>query len=300
MSGFVRFLESLDRRWIYLAMAIAVAGPIIYIGLTGKTLPETATPAAQAVFDAIEELPSGGHVLFSFDFDPASGGELIPMATSIVRQCAARGHKMVFIALWPLGAQLVDETIKRVITADYPHMKEGVDYINFGYQAGNEAVMKVMLTDFAKAFPNSSNGTPTTQIPVVHGVTRASDFPLLVTISAGYPGAKEWIQYVVSSSGGRIKMVTGCTGVQTPQLYPYYPTQLTGMLGAIKGAAEYESIVNDAICKAHPGTTTPAKYLEAQRRMGPQLGAHLLMVVLIILGNIAFFAQKRAAAGAKS
>ena len=42
-------------------------------------------------------------------------------------------------------------------------------------------------------------------------------------------------------------MVSGMTGVQAPLMYPYYPGQLKGLLGAIKGAAEYESLVNDWI-----------------------------------------------------
>ena len=293
MARFIKILETLDRRWIFLAMAIAVAGPIIYIGVTGKTLPEKSTPAASAVYNAIEALPAGSSVLLSFDFDPASSGELTPMATSLVHQCAARGLKMIFIALWPLGPQMIDETIKKVIRADYPNLIEDVDYVNLGFQSGNESVMKVMLTDFAKAFPISASGSAVSTIPALRGIARVGDFPLIITISAGYPGAKEWIQYVVSASGGKVKMVTGCTGVQTPQLYAYYPVQLTGMLGAIKGAAEYESLVNASLAPEGESAAVPAKYLEAQRRMGPQLGAHLLMVSLIILGNIAFFAQRR-------
>ena len=39
------------------------------------------------------------------------------------------------------------------------------------------------------------------------------------------------------------------------------------------------------------------EYLEGQRRMGPQLFAHLLMVFLIILGNVIFFAQRRRGGG---
>ena len=301
MKSLVAILEKLDRRWIFLAMALAVAGPILIIGITGKTLPESPTPAARAVYNAIDALAPGSPVLISFDFDPGSGGELLPMATSLVHQCAARGHRMVFIALWPLGPTLIDQTIKKVIHADYPHLKEGVDYVNLGFQSGNESVMKVTLTDFRKAFPTTKSGTAVGNVAALNGITRVSDFPLLITISAGYPGAKEWIQYVISSSGGKIKMVTGCTGVQTPQLFPYYPTQLSGMLGAIKGAAEYEALVNESLApKDTAAAPVQAKYLEAQRRMGPQLGAHLLMVALIILGNFAFFASRKAKAGATS
>ena len=38
---------------------------------------------------------------------------------------------------------------------------------------------------------------------------------------------------------------------------------------------------------------TPGIFLEAQRRMGPQLVAHLLMIGLIIAGNVVFFATRR-------
>ena len=160
MSKFITILEGLDRRWIFLAMAISVAGPILYIGITGKTLPETPTPTARAVYKEIEALSPGTPVLISFDFDPASGGEMTPMATSLVHQCAARGLRMVFIALWPLGPQLIDETIKRVILADYPNLKEGVDYVNLGFQSGNESVMKVMLTLVGHALSISIAGHP--------------------------------------------------------------------------------------------------------------------------------------------
>ena len=280
-----------DRRWIFLMMAIAVAVPILVIGLTGRTFPETPTPAARAAFDAIEKLPEGTTVLLTFDFDPASAGELQPMATSFVRHCAAKKLKMVFISLWPLGGAMADSAIKRVIEADFPHLVYGTDYVSMGFQAGNEAVMKLLLTDFARAFPSDSRGTPASQIPVLKGISRATDFPLVIAVSAGYPGAKEWIQYVISANLGTMEIVAGSTGVQAPQLYPYFPRQMTGILGAIKGAAEYEALVN---AKLDGDRLPPAKYLEAQRRMGPQLFAHLLMVGLIIAGNVIYFRQRGA------
>ena len=44
----ITLLTNLDRRWIFLAMALCVAVPILVIGLTGKTIPETPTPLAEA------------------------------------------------------------------------------------------------------------------------------------------------------------------------------------------------------------------------------------------------------------
>lgn len=39
----LKILNTLDRRWIFLAMGLAIAVPILVIGLTGKTFPETPT-----------------------------------------------------------------------------------------------------------------------------------------------------------------------------------------------------------------------------------------------------------------
>ena len=86
-------LDRIDRRWIFLLMFLAVSGPVLWIGITGKTLPEAPTLAARSVFQEIDQLPARSLVLISFDYDPASAGELQPMATSLVRQsvnCAMR------------------------------------------------------------------------------------------------------------------------------------------------------------------------------------------------------------------
>jgi hypothetical protein len=100
------------------------------------------------------------------------------------------------------------------------------------------------------------------------------------------------VQYSVSPTltGAKpLKFVAGSTGVQTPQLIPYYPNQMAGILGAIKGAAEYEYLVNEAVQTSDPAAVVPPRFQEAQRRMAPQLFGHVLMVALIVLGNVVFF-----------
>ena len=86
-------------------------------------------------------------------------------------------------------------------------------------------------------------------------------------------------------------MIAGTTGVQAPLVYPYVPRQLPGLLGAIKGAAEYEKLVIDT----YGGPNPDPKYLEGLRRMGPQLVAHLLIIMLIVVANILYFTEKREA-----
>jgi hypothetical protein len=124
----------------------------------------------------------------------------------------------------------------------------------------------------------------------MQGVTNIRQMDLMCNVSAGYPGTKEWVQYAATAYPEDIHIVAGCTGVQAPLLYPYIPNQLPGLLGAIKGAAEYEALVLEAY---PPSEENEGKYTEGIRRMGPQLVAHLLIIGLIVLANVIYFIERK-------
>ena len=278
------FLNTLDRRWIFLLMGAAVTVPI----LLELQFPEEATSLAHAVFNEIEQLEEGDPVLLAFDYDPASEGELGPMATAFVRHCCEKKLRIYFIALWPVGPQMIDDSINRVIKTDFPDLVYGEDYVNLGFKPGNEGVIKVIVTDLKQLYSTDDRGTNLDQIPMCRDLVNIQSMDLVAEVSAGYPGVKEWVQYAATPYPDQIRLVAGCTGVGAPLLYPYIPEQLRGLLGAIKGAAEYEKLVVDRYDR-EAGREPDLKYLEGKRRMGPQLVAHILMVVLIVVGNIVFF-----------
>jgi hypothetical protein len=287
-KGWLAALRELDRRWIFLMMLWSVLLPIYYIGLTGQTFPEIPSALAQATFDEVDRLKEGDAVLLSFDYDPASEGELGPMATAFVKHAAAKRLKMYFMALWPLGTQMAEATIDTVIRADYPELVYGEDYVNLGFKSGAEGVIKVVVTNLRELYTTDTHGTALQDIPMMRGVTNIQQMRLVINISAGYPGLKEWVQYAATPYPS-IRLIGGSTGVQAPLMYPYIPLQLPGMLGAIKGAAEYEKLVMDA----YGGPEPDPKYLEGLRRMGPQLVAHLLIIALILAANVLFVVDRR-------
>ncbi|MCH7798814.1 MAG: hypothetical protein IID28_10280 [Planctomycetes bacterium] len=281
------FLKNLDRRWIFMLMLLAVAIPILF----ELTFPEKPTGLAQAVFDEIEALDPGDKVLMAWDFDPASEGELGPMATAFTYHCATKGLKLYYMSLWPVGPQMVDDNIANVIKTDFPDLVYGVDYVNLGYKSGNEAVIKVIITDIRGLYTTDAKGTSIRDIPMMQGIENIQQMDLIINISAGYAGTTEWVLFAVTPYPD-IRLVAGVTGVQAPLLYPYIPEQLPGLLGAIKGAAEYEKLVMDA----YGGDIPPErknKYLKGKLRMGPQLIAHVLIIVLIIVANLVYFTGKR-------
>jgi hypothetical protein len=287
----LRFLQTLDRRWIFLLMALAVGVPTLF----QVQFPEVPTALTQAAFDEIDALSPGDRVLLAFDYDPASEGELGPMATAFIRQCCEKRLKMYFVTLWPVGPQLINDAIQNVIKADFSDLIYGEDYVNLGFKPGEEGVIKVIVTNLRGLYTTDALGTNIDQIPMCRNVRTIRAMDLIINVSGGYPGTKEWIQYAVTPYSKDLKIVAGCTGVQAPYLYPYIPQQMPGMLAAIKGAAEYETLVE----QAYGGAERDPKYFEGARRMGPQLFAHLLMIGLILAGNAIYLAGRRQTGGGR-
>ena len=278
-------VKNLDRRWIFLMMFVAVAVPI----MVQATFPEKPSGLAQAVFREIEELEAGDKVLMAWDFDPASEGELGPMATAFTFHCASKGLKLYYMSLWPVGPQMIADNINEVLTSDFPDYTEGVDFVNLGFKPGYEGVIKVIASNIRELYTTDHKGTSVQDIPMMAGINNIQQMDLVINVSAGYAGTKEWVLFAATPYPDKIKLVAGCTGVQAPLLYPYIPQQLRGLLAAIKGAAEYEQLVQ----QAYGGDDPPLRYLKGKLRMGPQLVAHVLIIILIVVANIVYFVGRK-------
>ena len=90
-------LERLDRRWIFLVMALLVAGPLIF----PPGLPLHVSPPVQAFHDTIARIPNGSTILMSCDYDPSARPEMVPMNRTAFRQLLRKDCKVVVTVLWP-------------------------------------------------------------------------------------------------------------------------------------------------------------------------------------------------------
>ena len=257
-------LDKLDRRWIFLIVGLLVLIPLIW----PLPLPIIVSPRVQGFVETVDAVPDGSTVLMSCDWDPSGLPEMQPMTRTALRHLFSKNCKVIITCLWNGGPGIVDETCRGV--ADAMGKKYGVDWIDLGYKAGNEAVMVLMGQSIASTFPQDIRGGRTADYPIMHGIKNYSSFPLLVSISSGYPGTKEYVQQVQSRF--HIKMVAGVTAVSAPEFYPYLQShQLLGLLGGMAGAAEYEK------ARGESGAAT--------RGMVPQSFAHLFIAFCILAGN---------------
>jgi hypothetical protein len=274
--AWTRTLETLDRRWLFLAMGLLVAGPLIF----PAGLPLKVSPPVQSFSQTIDRLPNGSRVLMSCDYDPSARPEMVPMTRTAFRHLLSKDCKVVVTVLWNAGPGLVEATLNDV-AAEFPGKTYGVDWVNLGYKAGDDAVMVLMGQGIKNAFPRDYRGNETRSIPLMENVRDYSSFPLLVNISAGFPGTKEWVQQVQSRF--HLPMVSGCTAVSAPEYYPYLQSgQLQGLLGGMAGAAEYE------LARGEKGSAT--------KGMDAQSLAHLFVAFCIVLGNVVQWVKRRESA----
>ena len=277
-------LGSLDRRIIFLIVGLSVLIPLIQPEWVN--FPIRPTPESQIVFDEINKLNEGDKVLLSFEYGPSTKPEIHPMAIAILKHLYAKNIQVYGFALWPDGNFMSTEAFSEV-SDDYDK-KYGVDYVNLGYKPGGEAVIKGIASDIRTLYPVDLQGTSINDIPMMKDVVNIEDFDFVFSLSAGFPGSKEWVQYACDPKN--IPLSTGCTSIQVTDIMPYVENdQIRGILAGMPGAAEYESLVEAELQKME----IAGKPGEASGMMAAQSIAHVVIVLFIIFGNISYFITRK-------
>ncbi|MBZ0266624.1 hypothetical protein K8I85_00575 [bacterium] len=269
-------LEFIDRRWLFLALGLSIILPL----LIDVPLPLYVSDMVQDLYDTVEALPEGSIVLVSADYDPSGKPELEPFHIALTHHLMRKNLRMVIVSLWPAAPPLTENVLEVVGVESRYGKKYGEDYVNLGFKEGRQIVMKSMGSSIRQTFPVDRAGTPVGELPLMNEVDGYGDVALLINISAGSPGVKEYVQVVQSRWG--VPMVGACTAVSGPDYVPYYkaiPQQLLGLAAGMKGAAEYEKLVG------RPG--------EAMSGMAAQSASHVLLIAFILFGNAILFLKRR-------
>ena len=274
-------LQSFDRRWIFLAMGLAITVPLLF----PIDLPIKPSPMTQSAYYTVDELEAGDTVFISMDLEPASTPELEPYVRALLVQLKAKDIKIVFATTWyaapPLVERWLREMVDRPMTPEDKAYRKNVDYVWLGFREGKQAVISGFGADLRDTFDErAADGTPLDRIPMMTGIKQLKDFDLIVLIGAGFPGIREYVQLVQSRY--KLPMVGATTAVQTTDLTPYYQAgQLLGLVGGLAAAAEYETMV---------GT----KGLATQAADVLNVG-HGVVILAIVFGNFIYLVGRRRA-----
>ena len=261
----------IDRRIIFIFVALAVIIP----SFLRVSFPITVSQPTRSIYDFIDELPAESTILMAFNYGPSSLAELEPMAAAVLRHCFRKKVRVIGMTLFNVGARLGDRVMSD--TAAEMGAVDGEDHVFLGFRPGGALVILGMGTAIDSVFDADYRGKPLSEIPMMQDVKNYDQIALVLDLaSSATPG--EWIKYTITKYNQQV--AAGVTGVMISELYPFIQTgQLVGLMPGLSGAAQYEKLID-----------TPEK---GTAGMSVQSFVHLLIFALVVIGNVAFFIQRR-------
>ena len=294
MKNFLIKFGDIDRRWVFLLIGLSVLVPLLNPELI--RMPIKTTHNTQVVFDSISELEENDKVLISFEYGASTKPEIHPMAIALLNQLFSKGIKVYIISLWPEGVIMARDVVSQVEKSEVFDLVDGKNYVMFDYKVGGEIVIKNIASDFRGVYMQDVNKKSIDNITMMNGINSIKDFDFVFDLSAGVPGNAEWVQYACDPKN--IPLSSGCTSIMVTDAIPYVESgQLKGILAGMPGAAEYENLVygfmknqSDNRFILNPDKVYPGK---ATSRMSAQSLAHVIMVLFIVFGNIAYYLKRK-------
>lgn len=270
-TGLEQLVGRIDRRIVYLGLFILTLAPLV-----GRwSLPLYVTDPPRMLYRTIEALPTDKLVFISSDWDAGSQAECQPQLVAIARHLIRRNLNFAIISIgYPTSPQLAQAAVQRAIDLEgaRDRWKYGEQWVNLGYRINEDAWLRSFTTSIPQAVTADMTNTPVAAIPVLRGVEHfgpEGEVSMMIDIT-GSDTNEKWYQFLGPT---RVQIGLGCTAVMAPKQYPYLDSgQLSGLLTGMKGAAEYELLINA------PGQGMPA--------MAGQSFAHLYIFILIALGNL--------------
>jgi len=261
----------MPRQLIFVLIALSVAIPlVIKLGL-----PNDVTREVRQVYDEIDQLDSGSVVMISFDHEASSLPEVKPMAVAILHHCFSKNLKVIGLALLAEGTAIGDG-ILREVAKEYDK-EYGKDYLFLGFRPQYQAAILGMGEDIKRVFPQDYKNISLEQISMMKDIKNYQDVSLIISVADGDMPAY-WVDYAVSRY--HKKVTTAVTAVMATSFYPFLASgQIVGLLGGLKGAAEYEILIE------RPGM--------GQRGMDAQSVSHLVIILLVLLGNAGYFLRRK-------
>lgn len=295
-------LQTVDRRWVYLAIAVACAIPFIAEAI-GKPINLSVYPSreTQGVFDTINNIPRDANgnptkvVLIDSTWDAGSMGENEGQAEAIIDHLFRERIPFIVTCIGNEKApQFVNGVIERftqdtiidgkvVRKAKYPGRVYGKDWVNLGFSVpwGWQSIQQIMK-DIHVQYKADYQGTPLEEIPLMQRVRNADDIYMIFAVT--YSPSEDWVSFAHGIYGTPVAF--GCAGIQSTTTYRFIPSgQMVGMLVSVRGSAEYDALLypDDRSQRVNKGT----------QLIVPLAFGHLVIIFAIIMGNIGYFAARR-------
>jgi hypothetical protein len=275
MEQFALRLTRIDRRIIFLLVGVLCLAPLIM----GFWIPNIVSPPTQALYDAVEKTAPDKLVVLNCNWDPGTAIENASQAEALMIHLFKLKRRFAILSIGqPQGPTLAQQIALRL--AKEFHTEYGKDWVNWGLKTGGTAWQQALPKNVPSALSGKDwKATPLSQLPAMNGVkTFRDNVSMLIDITpSGTLG--DWIAFV--GQPHNVPIGFACTAVMAPEAYPYLDSgQIVGLMTGMAGAAQYFQLLG------RKGFVSLA--------MTSQAIAHFLILALIALGNVGYFASRRA------
>ena len=261
-------MQQIPRYYVYLLLAAVVVWQL----LMPIRLPIVPSSATTGLYDAIKAAPDDKLIIISTDWDASTQAETGPQTQAVINACFQLKKRFVIMNMQPpMGVKLSND-IALAVGKQYG-ARYGIDWANWGYKYGYGNVLMALAKDIPKAIGDDFDGKPATTLPLMKGVKDIKSISLVIEITGLSGMTESWIGLIQGPY--QVPFASAYTAVMAPGYYPFLDSgQMKGMLVGAKGAAEMEALVK------RPGSATTI--------MNVQSWAHVLIIVLIVLGNVGY------------
>ena len=265
-------LEDVPREVLYGILLVAFIVPMISpIGL-----PLPVTPEIKRWYDTIEALPAGSRIMIHYGYSGGGEPELGPMSIAVWHHIFRKGGLKSIIMSTAIEGPLLFEKAMAELKPEKYGAKYGVDYVHIGYIAGTETGMAAVGKDLVATTSTDYKGTPFSQLPIMEGVKDASSFNLLICYTTGGDQSEGWVRQWYTPY--KTPYLCAVIAMMVPTMLPYQKAGQIVSLVAGAQAGQMESLVK-----------VPARGIKSADIMTV---THVLVIVYIILGNIAYYGRK--------
>lgn len=266
-------LHDMDVRYVYLVVLLVVSAPILYpLGLPVGTIGKETL----GLYNYIDELPPRSVILLIADQSPAAAAECQPGMIANMHHIIAKGHRILFYASRTDAPPFIEDAMKQVLGRSSDHPDYGKLYVNLGFIPQTEVGLAGLAADvFFTTTDAYGNDLRSMEFFQDLPNKNAGDWKLAIYYGAS---AVDWVVRQVTDVYPNCKTGGGVAAVLSSRVYPYYPHSVIGFLTGLRGSAEYEILVR------RPG--------EAAAGMDAQSLGHLAIIIMILLGNIGYYASR--------
>jgi hypothetical protein len=265
-------LEDIPREVLYGILIITFIMPMLFpIGF-----PVPISPEVQRWYDTIDKLQSGSVIMIDFGYSGGGEPELGPMAVAVYHHIFKKGGiRVIAMSTSNEGTLLFDKVMAELNPSQYGK-QYGVDYIHIGYLAGTETAMAAVGKSIRQATATDYKGTPLDQYPVMQGVDEAKDFDLLICYTTGGDQSEGWVRQWYTSY--QTPYLCAVLAMMVPTMLPYQKAgQIVSLVSGAQ-AGQMELLVK-----------VPARGIKSADIITM---THLLCIVFVVIGNVAYFGKK--------